>query len=81
MIKIGIVGFSSGNGHPYSWSAIFNGYDKHKIHDCGFPVIADYLSKRSLPEECIFGAKVTHIWTEDYDLSKKIATVSLIDNV
>jgi hypothetical protein len=26
-IKLGIIGASKGNGHPYSWSAIFNGYD------------------------------------------------------
>lgn len=81
MIKIGVVGFSSGNGHPYSWSAIFNGYDKQKIQDCDFPVIADYLSKRSLPEECIADAIVTHVWTEDYELSKKIASTALIENV
>lgn len=81
MIKLGIVGFSSGNGHPYSWSAIFNGYDKVKMKDCGFSVIDDYLSKRSLPDECIASAEVTHIWTEDYDLSKKIASTVLIENV
>ena len=27
-LKIGIIGSSDGNGHPYSWSAIFNGYNK-----------------------------------------------------
>ena len=27
-IKIGILGYTEGNGHPYSWSAMFNGYDK-----------------------------------------------------
>ena len=26
-LKLGIIGISNGNGHPYSWSAIFNGYD------------------------------------------------------
>ena len=24
-LKLGIIGLSEGNGHPYSWSAIFNG--------------------------------------------------------
>ena len=28
MIKIGIIGYSEGNGHPYSYSSIFNGFDK-----------------------------------------------------
>lgn len=27
MKKIGILGVSEGNGHPYSFSAIINGYD------------------------------------------------------
>ena len=26
-LKLGVIGLSEGNGHPYSWSAIFNGYD------------------------------------------------------
>jgi len=26
MIKIGMIGLSEGNGHPYSFSAIINGY-------------------------------------------------------
>lgn len=26
-ISLGIIGMTPGNGHPYSWSAIFNGYD------------------------------------------------------
>ena len=25
MVKIGVIGMSPGNGHPYSWSAIING--------------------------------------------------------
>ena len=31
MYKLGIIGLSPGNGHPYSWSAIFNGYSKEKM--------------------------------------------------
>ena len=31
IIKTGMIGISSGNGHPYSWSAIVNGYDKIEI--------------------------------------------------
>lgn len=27
-IRLAILGLSPGNGHPYSWSAMFNGYDK-----------------------------------------------------
>ena len=27
MIELGIIGFSKNNGHPYSFSAIVNGYN------------------------------------------------------
>ena len=30
MLRIGVIGLSEGNGHPYSWSAIINGFDKTK---------------------------------------------------
>lgn len=81
MIKLGIIGLSEGNGHPYSWSAIFNGYDKKKMEHCGYPVIPEYLSKESFPACQISGAKVTHIWTQDIILSEKIARTVYIDNV
>jgi len=31
VIKLGIIGTSQGNGHPYSYSAIFNGYNKNEV--------------------------------------------------
>ena len=45
-LKIGIIGSSDGNGHPYSWSAIFNGYNKKIMEDCEFPAISNYLNKQ-----------------------------------
>ena len=33
-IKTGINGISSGNGHPYSWAAIVNGYDEKEMDKC-----------------------------------------------
>ena len=42
MLRLGIIGISEGNGHPYSWSAIFNGYNHEYAQDCPFPVIPDY---------------------------------------
>jgi len=72
---------SEGNGHPYSWSAIFNGYSKEHMKDCPFPVILDYLAKQSFPSDSIKGAKVTHVWCQNNDLSQSIAKASNIDNV
>ena len=32
-LKIGILGMTEGNGHPYSWSAMFNGYTKEYMDE------------------------------------------------
>ncbi len=80
-MKIGVIGISEGNGHPYSWSAIFNGYNPEAMEDCGFPVIPRYLEQQNWPQSCIPNAEVTCVWTQDRALSKKIAQASLIRNV
>src|SRR5690554_6456757 len=80
-IKLGIIGFSEGNGHPFSWSAIFNGYDRHLMENCGFPVIPRYLEKEKWPDVQIQEAKVVCIWTQDVELSKKIAATCSISIV
>ena len=46
MIKIGIIGFSKNNGHPYSFSAIINGYSKHHFKKIGYKFILEYLNKQ-----------------------------------
>lgn len=80
-IKLGIIGLSEGNGHPYSWSAIFNGYNESVMKECPFPVIPEYLSKQNFPEDAIHEGKVTHIWTQNKDLSKHIASAANIEKV
>ena len=80
-LRLGIIGLSEGNGHPYSWSAIFNGCDMAYMRDCGFPVIPEYLSKQTFPDDCIPDAHVTHIWTQDRAISEHVAKASLIPNV
>lgn len=72
---------SQGNGHPYSWSAIFNGYNPTYMKNCPFPGIFDYLSKRNFPEDSIKEASVTHIWTQDINISKHIAKSSNIKHI
>ncbi|MDT0686575.1 Gfo/Idh/MocA family oxidoreductase [Autumnicola psychrophila] len=81
-LKIGVIGMSEGNGHPYSWSAIFNGYDPEAMKDCPFHVIPEYLSKQNFPEDSLseYG-EVTHIWTQDKEVSKHIAAAAKIENV
>lgn len=80
-IRLGIIGLSEGNGHPYSWSAIFNGYNSEYMKSCPYPVIFEYLLKQTFPDDCIKGAKVTHIWTQDKHTSETVAKSSNIPNI
>ena len=81
MLKLGIVGLSEGNGHPYSWAAIINGYDREAMASCPFPVIPQYLGARSESDFGIEDARVTHIWTQDQELSKLVARAAKIEKV
>lgn len=80
-VRLGIIGLSEGNGHPYSWSAIVNGdYDEAAMAQCGFPVIPAYL-RANRDTLGIDGARVTHIWTQDRALSAHVAKASHIGTV
>ena len=81
MLKLGVMGLSPGNGHPFSWSAIINGdFDEAVMADCGYPVIPVYLGANretlGIPD-----ARVTHVWTQDREISANIAAASLIENI
>ena len=80
-LSISMLGMVDGNGHPYSWSAIFNGYDRDAMAACPYATIPEYLGKQ--PEETfgIAGAHVTHVWTDDPEDAPKVARASLIPNV
>lgn len=80
-LKLGLIGMSSGNGHPYSWAAILNGYEPQLMAECGFPAIPQYLSEQSWPQARLDGARVTHVWTQSVRLSEKIARTTAIDEV
>lgn len=77
-LKLGIIGLSDGNGHPYSWSAIFNGYDPEAMELCDFPVIPRYLEQQVWPDSCIKGAEVTAVWSQSEELSRKVAKAARI---
>jgi predicted dehydrogenase len=81
MLKLGIMGMSEGNGHPYSWSAIINGdYNEQAMRDCGYAGIPLYL-KANRDTLGIEGARVTHVWAQEREISEQIAGASLIDNI
>lgn len=80
-LRMGIIGLSPGNGHPFSWAAICNGYDPETIADCGFPAIPEYLARRSWPNDRLDGVHVTHVWTQDEAVSRRIARATRIATV
>lgn len=83
-LKIGILGMTEGNGHPYSWSAMFNGYTKEYMDLCEFPVIPQYLYKQPPHTIGIPGAKITHICCTGYaerEMAEKMAKASNIPYV
>ncbi|UCH36760.1 MAG: Gfo/Idh/MocA family oxidoreductase [Armatimonadota bacterium] len=76
-----MLGMVEGNGHPYSWSAIFNGYDPQEMAKCPYPAIPAYLAKQPKDTLRIPGARVTHIWTDDPADAARVAEASLIPNI
>ncbi len=80
-MRLGVIGLSDGNGHPYSWSAICNGYDPEAMSRCPFPVIPVYLGERRFPEEQLPDVRVTHVWTQDPLVSRHIADAARVDHV
>lgn len=81
-LKLGVIGMSDGNGHPYSWSAIFNGFDVDAMRDCPFSGIPTYLEKQNFPEDSLgYLGEVTHIWTQKKEISEHIAKAANIPNV
>ncbi|HRE05234.1 MAG TPA: oxidoreductase [Opitutaceae bacterium] len=61
-IRLAMLGSTPGNGHPYSWSALFNGYDREAMtKECPFAGIPVYLNKEPAETLTIRGARVTHI--------------------
>lgn len=80
-LRLAMLGMIEGNGHPYSWSAIINGYDPVQMADCPYAAIPVYLGKQPLASMRIPGARVTHVWTDDPADAPKVAAASLIANV
>ncbi|MFZ5917368.1 MAG: Gfo/Idh/MocA family oxidoreductase [Chloroflexota bacterium] len=80
-LRLAMLGMVDGNGHPYSWSAILNGYDPEVMRECPFAGIPEYLDKEPKETLQIHGARVTHIWTDDPTDAAHVARASLIPNV
>lgn len=79
--SIAMLGMIEGNGHPYSWSAIVNGYNPEKMAHCPFPVIPQYLGKQPLDSVRIHGVRISHIWTDNTNDAPRVAAASKIEHV
>lgn len=80
-LRLAMLGMIEGNGHPYSWSGIINGYNPAEMAHCPYAGIPIYMGKQPLETVRIPGARVTHIWTDDPADAPKVAAASLIENV
>ncbi len=80
-IRLALAGMVEGNGHPYSWSAIFNGFRPEAMARCPYPAILEYLGEQPREAFGIHAARVTHIWCEDAAEARRVAQASLIPHV
>jgi hypothetical protein len=74
-----MIGFSDGNGHPFSFSAILNGYRPDRFAACGWPVIAAYLARRDPSDFGIGDLRVTHAWMPDPEMTRGLCDACGID--
>lgn len=83
-LRLAVLGSSVGNGHPYSWSAIVNGYDRALMDaECPFPGIPAYLDLEPASSFGFDGVKVTHVHCEGDGgfTAEHVARLSLIPTV
>lgn len=79
MIRTGILGYSDGNGHPFSFSAIVNGYDDEQFAAAGWPVIHTYLKAQGAERFGISDVRITCAWTQDPELTAKLCAACRIE--
>lgn len=80
-VRLAMLGMIPGNGHPYSWSAIVNGFDPVAMAACPYPVIPRYLGAQPTGTVCVSHAQVTHLWTDEPSEAAPVAAASLIPHV
>lgn len=80
-LRFAMLGMIDGNGHPWSWSAIINGYDRTKIATCPYPVIPQYLNAQPSENVRVAGARVTHLWTDRAVEAPAVAAAALIPHI
>mgnify|MGYP006272550275 CR=1 FL=1 len=79
-LQLGIVGTSPGNGHPYSFASIVNGFDAEGFTNSEWAGILEYLKERDPADFGFCGVEVTHAWTQDPSETKRLCTAGQIDH-
>ncbi len=81
MVKsIGIIGMSEGNGHPFSYSSIINGYSPEGLAASGWTGIYEYVRRRHASEFGLDEWKITHAWSQEPESTKKLCAACRIPN-
>src|SRR5690606_36982581 len=80
-LRLAMLGLIEGNGHPYSWSAIVNGFDPAALTSCPYPVIREYLAAQPPDSVHVPGAQVTHLWTDAAGAAAGVAALARIPQV
>jgi len=78
--SFGIIGLSEGNGHPFSYGSIINGYSPEGLANSGWPGIYAYVRRRHASEFGFEGWKITHAWTQYPESTKKLCAACQIPN-
>ena len=82
MLRLGLIGLAGEkNGHPFSYTSIINGVNLDLFPRNDWKVIYDYLKTKHFSEIGIFGACVTHVWTQEKEISKSLKETCYIDNI
>jgi predicted dehydrogenase len=70
--RLGMIGISEGDGHPFSFSAIINGYDDAGLAASGWDGIYQYVRRRDSSEFGFDGVRVTHAWTQEPETTRRL---------
>ena len=86
-LSIGILGMTEGDAHPFSWSAMYNNYNKEEMYKWThelYPTIPDYLEKQPAETLGIKDANIDYVCFtgyEDRKMAENCARCSNIANV
>ena len=77
-----LIGENSGNGHPFSFLAICNGFDYSSFPRNAWPGIYTYLSASSASSTGIPGFEITHAYMPESASSlSKVSNIQLVDAI